>query len=157
MLKCPEGACSEAIRRTMRSNRSKDTGPELQLRRALWGAGLRGYRLHVRALPGRPDLVYERRQVAVFLHGCWWHGCPHCGRYRLPRTNSEYWKLKLQSNQERDAIAAERLEEMGYVVIVAWECEVKRQLSEVVARIRAQLDVAAHWNGGDARESQGLL
>lgn len=75
----------------------------------------------------------------------------------MPRTNSEYWKLKLQSNQERDAIAAERLEEMGYVVIVAWECEVKRQLSEVVARIRAQLDVAAHWNGGDARESQGLL
>src|SRR6185503_18520252 len=93
---------SESIRRTMQSNRSRDTGPELALRHALWRAGLRGYRLNVRSLPGSPDIVYGRVRLAVFVHGCFWHGCASCANYRPPKKNARFWREKLAENQLRD-------------------------------------------------------
>lgn len=127
----------EATRKTMRANRGKDTGLELRLRRALWAAGLRGYRKNFPKLPGRPDVVWVGRRLAVFVHGCFWHGCPHCGRYRLPATNREYWRLKVESNQARDARVRSELEALGYTVLVLWECEVGKDPAPAVERIRA--------------------
>lgn len=104
--------------------RSKDTKPELRLRRMLHGAGYR-YRLHDRKLPGRPDLVFAGRRKVIFVHGCFWHGheCPVGAR--LPKTNTEFWAGKRRRNQERDAMQRKLLEDMGWGVLVVWECEVK--------------------------------
>ena len=132
-------ASYEIARRTMVANRSRNTSPELMLRRALWRAGVRGYRLHSRTLPGRPDVSFSRKKVAVFVHGCWWHGCPHCGRYRTPKANTEYWVDKLIRNKKRDAVASEKLTDMGFEVVIVWECEVKRDLDQVVSAIVTRL------------------
>lgn len=104
--------------------RSKDTKPELRLRRMLHGAGYR-YRLHDRKLPGRPDLVFPGRRKVIFVHGCFWHGheCPVGSR--LPKTNTVFWASKRRRNQERDALQRRLLEDMGWSVLIVWECEVK--------------------------------
>lgn len=90
----------------------------------LHGAGYR-YRLHDRKLPGRPDLVFPGRRKVIFVHGCFWHGheCPVGSR--LPKTNTEFWAGKRRRNQERDALQRQLLEDMGWSVLVVWECEVK--------------------------------
>src|ERR1051326_4789677 len=107
---------SEAIRRTMRGNRSKDTIPEIRFRQALWRSGVRGYRLHMKALPGSPDLTFTKKRLAVFVHGCFWHGCPHCTNYREPKTNSRFWRNKLEENKARDRRSIQRLEDLGMTV-----------------------------------------
>ena len=123
----------------MVANRSRDTGPELALRKALWRAGLRGYRVHRKELPGTPDVVFSRRKLAIFVHGCWWHGCPHCGRYRVPKANSEYWIEKLRRNRQRDERAVSELMAKGYEALIVWECDVKFRLTEVVDSIQLKL------------------
>lgn len=123
----------------MRGNRSKDTKPELRLRRALWAAGLRGYRKNVRKLPGTPDVVFGRAKLAVFVHGCYWHQCPRCTRNRMPKTNAAYWEAKFAGNVERDARQQAALEEAGWRVLVVWECETK-DIASVVEGIRAMLE-----------------
>lgn len=120
----------------MQANRSRDTSPEKMLRKLLWHAGLRGYRLNVAKLPGKPDVVFCRAKIAIFLHGCWWHGCPRCGRYRLPKTNSSYWKAKLDRNQARDIEVVARLEALRFEVIVVWECELKEDSTLILEKIR---------------------
>jgi DNA mismatch endonuclease, patch repair protein len=130
---------SEATRKTMRGNRHRDTVPETTLRKALWRAGLRGYRVNVRSLPGSPDVVFTRAKLAVFVHGCFWHGCPNCDNYRLPKTNSAFWAAKLQENQTRDARAQAALREAGYSILVLWECQIERQLDATVALVRSHL------------------
>ena len=122
----------------MRANRAKDTGPELRLRRALWAAGLRGYRKNVRGLPGTPDVVYGRARLAVFVHGCYWHQCPRCARNRTPKTNALYWRAKFAANAERDARHLGDLDGMGWRTLVIWECELK-DLPSAVARVREAL------------------
>ena len=124
----------------MQGNRAQDTKPEMALRRALWAAGLRGYRKNVRGLPGTPDIVYGRARIAVFVHGCYWHQCPSCVRNRTPRTNAEYWKAKFASNVERDARQRTALEDAGWRVLVVWECETKQNLDGVLERIRGTLN-----------------
>jgi len=130
---------SDAISRTMRSNRSRDTGPELTLRKALWKAGLRGYRVNVRKLPGSPDIVYVGRRVAIFVHGCFWHRCPHCNNYRLPKTNTEFWRQKLEENARRDECANEALTKLGFDVIIVWECQIGGALDTAVNAVRSSL------------------
>lgn len=131
---------SEGTRRSMRANRSKNTAPELALRRALWAAGVRGYRLHLRSLAGKPDLVFTRVRLCVFVHGCFWHGCPVCSTQRnlKPTQNGPYWAAKIAENQRRDARNRQSLELSGWRVLVVWECELKRDLTGIVARIRAE-------------------
>ena len=103
--------------------RSKNTKPELLLRRALHALGYR-YRIHDRVLPGKPDLVFAGRRKVIFVNGCFWHGhdCP-VGR-RLPKTNTEFWAEKRRRNQERDSAQRLRLTEMGWTYLDVWECEV---------------------------------
>lgn len=112
----------------MRAIRSKDTKPELVVRRLIFGMGRR-YRLHRRDLPGRPDIALIGRRQAVFVHGCFWHQHPGCREGRPPRTRPEYWGPKLARNVERDRDAERRLEEQGWRVLTVWECETGDQES----------------------------
>lgn len=107
----------------MRAVRASDTAPELAVRLALRAIGERGYRLHPKLLPGRPDIIFLRRRVAIFVHGCFWHShnCPH--GLRRPHTNLDYWLPKLERNQQRDASNVTALKAMNWKVFVVWECE----------------------------------
>jgi DNA mismatch endonuclease (patch repair protein) len=120
--------------RTMQANRSNDTSIETMLRRALWKAGLRGYRKNVNKLPGKPDIVYGSEKLAIFVHGCFWHRCPKCNPPK-PKTNSRYWQAKFVGNVLRDSTNKQRLQSMGYRVLVFWECCLNKSLDKVVARV----------------------
>ena len=123
---------------SMRSNKSKDTKPEMRLRQALRKHGLLGYRVHMPGLPGKPDVCFTKQKVAVFVHGCCWHRCPNC-RLPDPKTNAEYWLPKLRRNVERDAQHTVALQEAGWAVVVVWECEVKRNLEGCVEQVATTL------------------
>lgn len=111
-------------RRAMQAVRTRDTKPELAVRKRAHAAGLR-FRLHRRDLPGTPDLVFPRRRIALFVHGCFWHGHPECQRSALPKTNVAFWSAKIEKNKARDRAAAEALQLLGWEVIVIWECETR--------------------------------
>jgi len=104
--------------------RAKDTKPELLVRRLLHGMGYR-YRLQARDLPGRPDIVFRGRKKVIFIHGCFWHRHPDpaCKLSRLPKTRLDFWLPKLEGNRQRDEANVERLEAMGWDVLLVWECE----------------------------------
>lgn len=117
--------------------RGKDTMPEMLVRRHLHAAGLR-YRLHDRKLPGAPDLVFPRYRVALFVHGCFWHQHPGCANAVMPKSNSDFWRDKLEGNRDRDARNIDRLEEQGWRVLVVWECEIRDgQFADLPKLIRA--------------------
>lgn len=128
---------AESTRKSMQSNRGTGTSVEVRLRKALWAAGVRGYRKNVARLPGKPDLAFGRARLAVFVHGCFWHRCERCGRYRLPKTNTAYWHAKVEANSARHARVAEELKAMGWHVLTLWECELKDDLAACVQRIAA--------------------
>lgn len=117
----------------MRAIRSQDTKPELQVRRLLHSQGYR-YRLHRRDLPGKPDLVFSSRKSVIFIHGCFWHA-HSCGTVRLPKSNSDYWFLKLRRNSQRDAENLAALEAVGWRVLTVWECELKEK-DKVESKLR---------------------
>lgn len=125
----------EATRRAMRGNVSTDTSIEKTFRKALFKHGLRGYRKNVRSMPGSPDVVFGRYRVAVFVHGCFWHQCPHCKRNLSPGTNKAFWQAKFESNRIRDERNVTRLEELGYATLVVWECQLKSDLDSAVAAV----------------------
>jgi DNA mismatch endonuclease, patch repair protein len=106
--------------------RSKDTKPELRVRKVLHGAGLR-YRLHDKRLPGKPDLAFPSRRIAVFVHGCFWHRHPDptCRLARLPKSRLDFWRPKLEGNAGRDKRNLAELRAAGWDAIVVWECETK--------------------------------
>ena len=113
-------------RRTMQAVKSKNTSPELYVRRLLHAHGYR-YRLHLKDLPGSPDLVFSGRKRVVFVHGCFWHG-HNCARgARVPKSNSEYWIKKVTRNQTRDSENKKKLEAAGWKVLAVWECELKNE------------------------------
>ena len=101
--------------------RSADTKPELVLRKSLHAIGYR-FRLHVRALPGCPDIVMRKHRCAIFVHGCFWHGHEGCRNFRIPKTRPEFWSTKIESNRDRDRRAIEALLDAGWRVLVVWEC-----------------------------------
>jgi len=120
--------------------RSRDTKPELALRRALHHLGLR-FRLGGAGLPGRPDLVLPKHGAVVFVHGCFWHRHDGCKIASVPKSNVEFWVTKFARNVERDARVTNELEALGWRVIVAWECQLSRALifataQRLVAHIR---------------------
>jgi DNA mismatch endonuclease (patch repair protein) len=119
----------------MSRNRSRDTKPELLLRRALWAAGLR-YRTRT-GVRGKPDVVFTRARVAVFVDGCFWHACPQ--HYCEPLSNAEYWKRKIERNRERDAAVTSALEADGWTVLRFWEHEVMTDLVVVVGKVTARV------------------
>ncbi|RWP36328.1 MAG: DNA mismatch endonuclease Vsr [Mesorhizobium sp.] len=127
--------------RIMRSVRQKDTSPEMKVRSALHAAGLR-YRLHVKGLPGTPDLVFPRRKVVVFVHGCFWHRHPGCHLATTPKSRGAFWTEKFRRNRERDAAAAGALRSRGWAVVEVWECEIKRNdyLEPLLQILRLAID-----------------
>ena len=131
----------ESVRKSMRANRSTNTQPELKLRKALWAAGIRGYRKNLKSLPGKPDVAFTRHKVAVFVHGCFWHGCPICeSRKNLhPRQNAEFWVEKVRRNRERDAEHEATLSAAGWAVLVFWEHDVREDLPGVVGTVEREL------------------
>jgi DNA mismatch endonuclease, patch repair protein len=124
---------SESVRSwNMSRIRSKDTKPEMAVRRLLHAIGYR-FRVDDRTLPGRPDIVFSKRKAAIFVHGCFWHqhkGCIDCSR---PSTNQSYWQPKLLRNVTRDEKNLEQLSAMGWKTLVIWECEIK-EAAELGAR-----------------------
>ncbi|MEV0699091.1 very short patch repair endonuclease [Saccharopolyspora sp. NPDC050389] len=119
----PVGASSEGTRKSMQANKGRDTKPELALRRAVHALGLR-YRVSTRPLPAirrTADLTFSRAKVAVFLDGCFWHGCPE--HHTQSATNSEFWAEKVRRNRERDRETDRLLAEAGWSVIRIWEHE----------------------------------
>jgi DNA mismatch endonuclease (patch repair protein) len=134
----PPPASSDAVSKSMRGNRKKDTGPELELRRLLRERGLGGYRVAWAKAPGSPDIAYPGRHLAVFVNGCFWHRCPHC-EPPLPKTNSEFWHHKFVRNQERDLRKVRQLEDAGWTVLTVWECQLKSDPGGVLEHLRDAL------------------
>ena len=129
---------SASVRAVMQANRAKDTKPELTLRAALREAGHPGYRLNWKRAPGRPDIAYPGRRVAVFVHGCYWHHCPRC-HPNLPKSNPEFWARKFALNRERDARKRDELKGADWTVLEAWECDIRDRLDGVVMEISTSL------------------
>lgn len=144
---------SERTRRTMQGNKGKDTKPELVLRACLRDAGLVGYRLQWK-VPGRPDIAWPGKKVAVFVNGCFWHRCPHCSP-SMPKTNVEYWVVKFDRNRERDARNLRELEEAGWRVHVVWECQLKKRTIDET--MRDLLPTLASELGKELRGTYGFL
>ena len=127
----PKNAAVSAL---MSRIRSTNTKPERELRSLLSAAGVRGYRLHHATTPGRPDIAFVGRRIAVFVHGCFWHSCPHCKRY-APKHNSRWWRDKLTANRERDARKRRDLVRAGWKVLTIWECRLKEGPARELARV----------------------
>jgi len=124
---------SEARSRTMRAVRSQNTGLEMRVRRLMHSMGYR-YRLYVKELPGKPDLVFRSRKRAIFVHGCFWHGHDCSRGARLPRDNAEYWRQKITKNRLRDVNNQALLASEGWKVLVVWECQTK-DLNDLAAML----------------------
>lgn len=124
---------NDTVSKVMKANKGRDTGPELSLRKALRDAGWPGYRVNWK-VPGRPDIAYPGRKVAIFVNGCFWHRCPICD-LPLPKSNVEFWKTKFEKNVERDRRKSIELNEMGWTVITVWECQIKKDVHFVVDTI----------------------
>lgn len=116
--------------------RSRDTKPELVVRRLLTGMGLR-YRLHRAGLPGKPDIVLGPRRLVIFVHGCFWHRHPGCKEATMPVANRPFWQAKLEGNAARDRRHHAALKKLGWRVAVVWECETRKlaQLQRRLARL----------------------
>lgn len=142
-----------AVRKSMQGNKRRDTKPELLVRQRLRTAGLTGYRLDWAKAPGRPDIAFPGRKVAIFVNGCYWHRCPHCSP-SVPRKNVEFWEAKFRRNVERDKRALAELEELGWLAITIWECELKRdRIDETMERVIEQVRSAGKQPDSTARPS----
>ena len=118
----------------MVSIRSKDTSPEIKLRKELFKRGYR-YRKNLDSLPGKPDIVLPIYSTVIFVHGCFWHRHPGCKRATMPKSNIDYWKKKFERNIENDNRTRNALEMLGWTVIEIWECEIKKDVIGVVDNI----------------------
>lgn len=147
--------------RMMSSIRGKNTWPERALRRLLFARGLR-YRLHVRKLPGSPDLVFPKYRAVVFVHGCFWHRHEGCRYTTIPRANEDFWAQKFQGNVSRDMRHAEMLRTLGWRTAVVWECALKYSVEETARRVEEWLHgnveslVVGQTTGRPASESNGI-
>ena len=124
---------------------SKNTRPELLLRKALTAHGLR-YRIHRRELPGTPDIVFIRHKLAVFVHGCYWHGHAVCAAGRRTSGATSYWRARLESAVLRDQLVQRQLRELGFDVLVAWECDIAENAHMEADRIFQKLMGIRAWN-----------
>ena len=132
-----------AIKKSMQGNKRANTKPEMLVRQCLRHAGLTGYRLQWSKAPGRPDIAFPGRKIAIFVNGCFWHRCPHCNP-SVPKRNVEFWEAKFARNVARDAKAQAELAEAGWTSIVIWECELKRDridqtMERVIDTVRAAM------------------
>lgn len=127
----------ETRSKNMQAVKSKNTKPELAVRKALFALGYR-FRLHRRDLPGSPDIVFPGKRKVVFVHGCFWHG-HNCRRGAAPNSREEFWNDKLKRNRARDKRNREELAQMGWRVFTVWECEIK-DLPKLLSCLQTFLD-----------------
>jgi len=124
---------------TMSRIRGTNTAPERAMRAALCAQGIKGYRLHYAKAPGRPDIAFVGKRVALFVHGCFWHKCPHCKR-TAPKSNSTWWRKKLETNKLRDLRKQRQLRTVGWRVITVWECRLRANAKVQADRVRRAVD-----------------
>jgi DNA mismatch endonuclease, patch repair protein len=119
--------------------KSKDTKPELIVRKFLFSKGFR-YRVNDKKLPGKPDIVLPRYKTVIFIHGCFWHGHQHCRYFVVPKTRTEWWLNKINTNSSNDEKAMAALQLLGWKIITLWECELKgAELTNTLTKLTAQL------------------
>jgi DNA mismatch endonuclease, patch repair protein len=129
---------SEVTSRVMSANKGENTSPEMRLRRSLRANGLSNFRHHLNTIPGRPDVVFPREKLAIFVHGCFWHRCPHC-HPSVPKTHVEFWAAKFAANKSRDQRKARDLQHLGWSVLTIWECQLKKNASGAANRVSRRL------------------
>jgi len=136
-----EPAVSEATKRTMSANRCKNTSIELAVRKALRSAGLTGYRLHWEKAPGKPDIAFPGRKLAIFVNGCFWHRHEGCKYSYTPKTRVDFWNKKFEDNIRRDKHNYEELESQRWTVIIIWECEFSsNRITSVIEQLKAAMN-----------------
>ena len=126
----------------MQKVKAKNTIPEIKIRRLLRELGYRGYRVHYNQLPGKPDIAFIKLKKAILVHGCFWHGHNCRAGQNVPRTNQEYWVPKLARNKECDRQQLDEIKEMGWQVLIVWECQLK-SIDALAQRIKAFLYVSS--------------
>lgn len=120
--------------------KSKNTSIELMVRRYLFALGYR-YRVNYKALPGKPDIVFTKKKIAIFIHGCYWHGHDCGSRYaHTSKSNKEYWASKIRRTQQRDQEHIEKIEAGGWRVIVLWECQLKNHFDQTITNLVNAID-----------------
>jgi DNA mismatch endonuclease (patch repair protein) len=124
----------EKRRWTMAQVHSENTSPEMRVRKAIHAAGFR-YRLYRKDLPGKPDLTLSKYRIVVFVHGCFWHW-HGCKRSRMPSSNTEYWRRKIDNNVRRDRENLEKLKNLGWEPVIVWECELKEGSEALIEKLR---------------------
>jgi DNA mismatch endonuclease, patch repair protein len=122
----------------MRAVRRRGTAPELALQDLLTAGGLK-YKVNVRGLPGSPDIAFRKQKLAVFVHGCFWHRHKKCPRATTPKSNREFWKRKFAENEQRDAVNRTKLRALGWTVLEAWECQLKKNPEAVGKKVNRLL------------------
>ena len=130
---------NENVSRVMSRNKARNTKPELNLRRSLYADGVRGYRLNWKKAPGTPDIAFPGKKIAIFINGCYWHRCPHC-ELPLPKTNKEFWEEKFDKNIKRDIKKEKELLDLGWIVLVFWECKIKTNMKDCTNKVKAILE-----------------
>ena len=138
----------EQRHRCMASIKSKNTKPEVIVRKFLFAHGFR-FRINVKRLPGTPDIVLKKYRTCIFVNGCFWHGHEGCRHYVLPKINTDFWKAKIERNKERDLDRRIKLRDMGWHVIQFWECQLKPNVREAtleeVVRLLQRSFVETHY------------
>ena len=124
----------EITSRIMSSICAKHTRPEIMLRKALRRVGFKDYKLYLQSVPGRPDISYLKKKLAIFVNGCYWHRCPKC-KPSFPKSHKKFWRSKFQKNIARDKKKTKALQKLGWDVITVWECEIKKRINSIVKRI----------------------
>jgi DNA mismatch endonuclease (patch repair protein) len=125
---------NESTSKIMSAIKDRNTNPELFLRKELWKNGIRGYRVNWKKLPGKPDIAFPGKKIAVFINGCFWHRCPYCNP-PLPKSHSKFWANKFEKNIERDKKIINQLKTIDWESIVIWECQIKNDVKNCVERI----------------------
>ncbi|WP_374949783.1 very short patch repair endonuclease [Mucilaginibacter sp.] len=123
----------------MKNVKGKHTKPELLVRKFLFSKGFR-FRIHDKKLPGKPDIKLTKYKTVIFVNGCFWHGHQHCNIYVMPKSNIDFWNSKIERNINRDEVTMKNLKELGWNVIILWECSLKKRkientLNEVVEKL----------------------
>jgi DNA mismatch endonuclease (patch repair protein) len=140
----------ETRRRLMSRVRTKDTAPELALRRALWASGVRGWRLHSKDVPGRPDLVFRRARLSVFVDGAFWHGHPDA----YYGQSGAFWDAKIARNRERDIEVNAALHDLGWTVLRVWDFEVAASPEDCANRVREKLAQCTNKRSSSVRSRE---
>ena len=121
----PDVLTPQQRHRCMSHIRSKATKPEMLVRKWLWAHGYR-YRLNVKSVPGKPDIVMRKYRTAIFVNGCFWHGHEGCSKFVMPKSNTDFWKTKIEYNRARDQKNYDILNQAGWQVIVIWQCNLTK-------------------------------